>query len=93
MLARMAVMYNPDRATAPGRTVPDFELTSLDGKRKFTAEDMGQGSYQKGLGDTRYPFDQDMLAGKDSDQSLIHYLTLPNDDLGHFLPGLCQDLL
>jgi thiol-disulfide isomerase/thioredoxin len=35
-----AKRYDPERPTAPGRPVPDFQLRSLDGKLEFSAESL-----------------------------------------------------
>lgn len=37
---RLAKRYDPERPTAPGRMVPDFRSSSIDGKSEFSASDM-----------------------------------------------------
>jgi thiol-disulfide isomerase/thioredoxin len=34
--AQFADQYDPDRALVPGKPVPDFQVTALDGKHKFS---------------------------------------------------------
>ena len=41
----MAAMYDPDRPSAPGKPVPDFSLTSIDGKHTYSAEAMRGKTY------------------------------------------------
>ena len=38
-------MYDPNRPTAPGRTVPDFRVRSADGKREFSAAELRGKTY------------------------------------------------
>ncbi len=44
-VVRWSASLDPDRPTAPGKTIPDFEVTSLDGKKKFTQESMRGQAY------------------------------------------------
>jgi thiol-disulfide isomerase/thioredoxin len=37
---RLAQIYDPERPTAPGRTVPDFRLSSVDGTSEFSGLDL-----------------------------------------------------
>jgi thiol-disulfide isomerase/thioredoxin len=41
----MASRFSPDRLTAPGRTVPDFRLSSIDGKTEYSASDLRGKTY------------------------------------------------
>lgn len=41
----LAKMYDPERPTAPGRTVPDFRVRSADGKTEYSAADLRGQTY------------------------------------------------
>lgn len=41
----LAKMYDPERPTAPGRTVPDFRVRSADGKTEYSAADLRGHTY------------------------------------------------
>lgn len=44
-LLPLAKMYDPERPTAPGRTVPDFRVRSADGKTELSAADLRGKTY------------------------------------------------